>query len=89
MDLSNIFDKTGNFKLKYFDPYCVANEKEGHFRSLIFDKSGNLHDHLEEAIPSFVDENSLSPWCDAVICYHAQQSGNSTKGKYPAIYYWR
>lgn len=90
MTLNEIFNKKGNFTLKYFDPYRIdtENQEEVDFYNSIFEENGSLKlSHSELA--SFISDNDFNVFCDAVKLYYAQEHGSKTKRSYPATYMWR
>ncbi|AGN51558.1 hypothetical protein VPLG_00119 [Vibrio phage eugene 12A10] len=87
--LCDIFNKDGDFVLAHFDPYRVGTEAEIEYRDKIFNSSGQLRSRVEEVLEDAVYNNGWSWDSDAVKCFHANVHGRSTKGSYPAIYYWR
>jgi len=92
MKLENVFKKNGEFIRSDFDPYR-DRDSDDKFKKIcwdfLFDEDGclNYNIHLSE----FINKNKkyISPYSDIIALYHADIHGSSTKGAYPAIYYWR
>ena len=89
-NITDIFDSNGNFQ-HGFDPMRPNDKTQWMFEYLFEETWGDvyLRCDIESKIKSFVDDNKLSPWCDAVALIHAEIFSISTKGNYNVTYYWR
>ncbi|MNR04808.1 hypothetical protein D3C85_1207990 [compost metagenome] len=87
-NLNKIFDKNGKFQQLCYDPYRVGPEDE-EFHNMIFDADGDILMSVDDRLGTFIAENGLSPFCDAVRLFWAGRFSAATKGNYPAVYSWR
>lgn len=97
MLLKDMFTKDGNFLIPGFDPYRKESSDEylQYWDSLFYGEDdkyfdyGSVKDAVYSHLVHYIKENNLSPFCDAVTLFYAQEHGRGTKGSYPAIYMWR
>lgn len=95
-NFATIFDADGNFVVEGYDPhYCdTRNPEHMKFHYSIFDRDGNFNEtfdiymndnlqSLDEYITEIFQENpGMSPFCDAVKLYFANEASSATDSQY-------
>lgn len=88
MILQRIFNNSGDFVNKGYDPYRVS-DKYQEIHDFLFDEDGGLNYGMDSQLQEFINTNNCR-WCsDIVKLYWAECMGVNTKGSYPAVYMWR
>lgn len=88
MILQRIFNNSGDFIDKGYDPYRWR-EQDTEIHNFLFDEDGGLNYGMDDQLVSFINDNRCQWHSDIVRLYWAEQMGINTKGSYPAIYMWR
>lgn len=88
MILQRIFNNSGDFVEKAYDPYRL-DERFKEMHDFLFDEDGALHWGMDNQLIEFINNNNCRWNSDIVKLYWAQEMGSKTKGSYPAIYMWR
>lgn len=90
MILQRIFNNSGDFIDKGYDPYR-RREQDTEIHNFLFDEDGGLNEKLwfDNALQEFINTNHCHWHSDIVKLYWAQEMGMNTKGSYPAVYMWR
>ena len=90
MILQRIFNNSGDFIDKGYDPYRRRDQDE-EIHNFLFDEDGSLNEKLwfDNALQEFINTNNCKWHSDIVKLYWAHEMGMNTKGSYPAIYMWR
>lgn len=98
-----IFNADGNFVVAGYDPhgFQISNPEHVEFHKVLFDSDGNLHEHLDgnvtdgiQDIREYIEERfqqnpGMSPFCDAVKLYFAEQASSATCIQYSTASMWK
>ncbi|MGL5731875.1 MAG: hypothetical protein ACRCX5_12250 [Bacteroidales bacterium] len=89
MNLNEIFEKDGSFKVKY-SPYNLDEDNKEHleFHKKIFDESGSLK-LSKESINDFIRKNNCKLHTSIFMCYYGDEMDEITDGSSPCIYMWK
>lgn len=90
MILQRIFNNSGDFIDKGYDPYR-RREQDTEIHNFLFDEDGGLHEHhyCQGTLHDFILKHNCSWGSDIVKLYWANEFAMNTKGNYSAIYMWR
>lgn len=98
-----IFNTDGNFVVAGYDPhgFQISNPEQVAFHRVLFDEDGNLNECLDgnltdgiQDLGEYIEERfqqnpKMSPFCDAVKLFFAEQASSATSQQYSTASMWK